>query len=326
MENNENSSRSLITDNSVRTKVETAKKEGMTRGVIISGIIGIVLVLTTVGIAYNIYEKDMNKQVIVMQVQNEMFTNQLVSRDSVINEWLLTFDQIESDLNQVKQKEQIITVNSGDSELSADRKTQLLNDIKYINTMLDSNRKKIAYLSAQLEKSGGSVKSLQNRIAALETSLMQHESDVAELKQVLVQKDFELGQLNTRMTALDVTIMEQTEKISNQTQKINQAFVTTGTYKDLKERGIITKEGGFLGLGRTESVVKNLADNDFNKIDVTETRTIPVNSKEAKLITSHPSNSYQLVRENEDKIAYIEIKDPEQFWKTSKYAVVEIVK
>jgi hypothetical protein len=326
MENNENSSRNAINDNTVRNRLETAKKEGMTKGVIISGILGIVLLVTTIGIGYNLYEKESNRHVVVMQEQNDSFTSQLVSRDSVINEWLVTFDQIETDLKAVKQKEQIITVNSGDSELSADRKEQLLNDIKYINTLLDSNKKKIASLSAQLEKSGGSVKSLQIKVAALEASLMQHETEVAELKQVLVQKDFELGQLNTRMTALDVTIMEQTEKISSQTQKINQAFVTTGTYKDLKERGIVTKEGGFLGLGRSESMVKDLADNNFDKIDVTETKTIPVNSKEVKLITSHPVDSYQLVRENEDKIAYIEIKDPEQFWKISKYAVVEIVK
>jgi hypothetical protein len=33
-----------------------------------------------------------------------------------------------------------------------------------------------------------------------------------------------------------------------------------------------------------------------------------------------------MVPEAGDKIAYIEIKDPETFWKISKYAVVEIGK
>jgi hypothetical protein len=33
-----------------------------------------------------------------------------------------------------------------------------------------------------------------------------------------------------------------------------------------------------------------------------------------------------MVHEGEKNIAYIEIKDPEQFWKISKYAVVEIIK
>jgi hypothetical protein len=55
-------------------------------------------------------------------------------------------------------------------------------------------------------------------------------------------------------------------------------------------------------------------------------KTIPVNCKNAKLITEHPSGSYEMIRENEKQIAYIAIKDPEEFWKISKYAVVELIK
>jgi len=49
-----------------------------------------------------------------------------------------------------------------------------------------------------------------------------------------------------------------------------------------------------------------------------------VNSKDAKLITSHPSGSYEIIAEGENMIAGIEIKDPDEFWKISRYAVVEI--
>jgi hypothetical protein len=33
-----------------------------------------------------------------------------------------------------------------------------------------------------------------------------------------------------------------------------------------------------------------------------------------------------LIKENENQVAYIAIRDPEEFWKISKYAVVEIIK
>ena len=53
-------------------------------------------------------------------------------------------------------------------------------------------------------------------------------------------------------------------------------------------------------------------------------KSIPVNSKNAKLISEHPNNSYKFIRDANKKIESIEITDPAQFWKISKYAVVEI--
>jgi hypothetical protein len=62
------------------------------------------------------------------------------------------------------------------------------------------------------------------------------------------------------------------------------------------------------------------------QIDITVTKSIPVNSKSAKLISEHPANSYQFIRDKDKKIVSIEITDPAQFWKISKYAVVELTK
>ena len=105
---------------------------------------------------------------------------------------------------------------------------------------------------------------------------------------------------------------------------MNKAYMTSGTYKDLKEKGVLSKEGGFLGLGRKELLNGNLTENQFTRIDITEMKSIPVNSKDAKLITEHPKSSYEMIRDNNNKIASIEITDPVQFWKISKYAVVEV--
>jgi hypothetical protein len=33
-----------------------------------------------------------------------------------------------------------------------------------------------------------------------------------------------------------------------------------------------------------------------------------------------------MVKENEKQVAYIAIKDPDEFWRISKYAVVELIK
>jgi hypothetical protein len=105
---------------------------------------------------------------------------------------------------------------------------------------------------------------------------------------------------------------------------MNKAFYVCGTYKDLKAKGLLTKEGGFIGIGKTETLTGNFSDNLFVQIDITQTNSIPVDSKNAKLISDHPEASYEFLRDADKKILSIEIKDPALFWKSSKYAVVEL--
>jgi predicted Zn-ribbon and HTH transcriptional regulator len=310
----------------VSYKLKAAKRKGATKGALISGFVGLAVLITAIVVAHSNMTKERTVQMALMETQKTAFTRQVTERDSIINDWLLTFDQIEKDMNLIKQKENILTVKSTESEFSNDKRHQILEDIKQINTLLENNKKKIASLSAQLKNSGNTIKDLQIRIASLETTVKQYETDITQLKETLALKDFEIGQLNNKMTALETTVTEKDAQISNQTVKMNEAFFTSGTYRELKDKGIVSKEGGFLGIGRKESLVGNINDNLFSKVDVREIKTIPINSKNVKLITEHPANSYALIPEGDNKIAYLEITNPDQFWKISKYAVVEIIK
>jgi SMC interacting uncharacterized protein involved in chromosome segregation len=179
-------------------------------------------------------------------------------------------------------------------------------------------------LNEQLKKSGGTIKGLQNKIADLEAAMKKSEIEISDLKTALTEKNFKIEQLNGRVTDMQVAIEQKDETISTQTAEINKAYVTAGTFKSLKAKGLVSKEGGFLGLGKNKSLQENFPDSLFSQIDITVTKTIPVNSKSAKLLTEHPTGSYAMIHEDKDKIAYIEITDPNQFWKISKYAVVEV--
>jgi chromosome segregation ATPase len=311
--NDEKSKNNILDENATLWKKEKkARKDGIAMGVLIW---------------VNSYVKHQRSENNAMlEDQKTVFTEQLTSRDSVINEWVLTFDQIEKDLATIKEKEKIINTASSDREFSKDKKQQVLKDIEYINTLLEKNKKKIASLSAQLNKSGLTIKSLETKVAELEASMAQRETEIADMKNTLAAKDFEINQLNGKMSDLQVAMIQKDDTINAQTREMNTAFVVTGTYKSLKEKGVLNKEGGFLGIGRKESLVKDFSDSTFAQIDITQTRTIPVNSKDAKLVTDHPSSSYEMIRDNSNKIAYIEIKNPEEFWKVTKYAVVEIKK
>jgi hypothetical protein len=311
----------LIRENENRLRQEAVKK-----AVVTTSVIGFVVVLIAVLIAYLIYNRDHKELLGQMESQKNSYTEQLTSRDSSIGEWVTTFGEIEKNIGLIKEKEHIISTNSATGELSRNNKQQILDDIKYINTLLDQNKKKIASLNSQLNKSGGTIKGLQSTITGLEASVKQSESDITELKADLLKKKFEIEQLNTEKTDLQGTIVQKDEKISNQTFEMNKAFIASGTYKELKAKGLLTKEGGFIGLGKTKTLATSFPDSVFMQIDVTVTKSIPVNSKNARLISEHPANSYQIIRDKDKKVESIEITDPAQFWKISKYAVVEITK
>ena len=88
----------------------------------------------------------------------------------------------------------------------------------------------------------------------------------------------------------------------------------------LIEQKVITKEGGFVGLGRILKLMEDFNKDYFTKIDITELKEIPLNFKKVKLVTTHPSSSYTL--KGEEPIEKIVINDATEFWSASKYLVI----
>jgi preprotein translocase subunit Sss1 len=313
-------------DSVIRDNEKKSGKEEFKKGVVTTSVVGFIILVVIGIIVYLLYHHEHNIMLSQMETQKDSLTDKITARDSVIGEWITTFDEIEKNIAMIKEKEHIISMNSSNNELSKDKRQMVLDDIQYINSLLEANKQKIASLTAQLKKSGGTIKALQNKIAELEASVKQSEIEISDLKTTLVSKNFEIDQLNTQNSELKNTIVQKDEKINKQTYEINKAFYACGTTKQLKAKGLLTKKGGFIGLGKTKSLPGSFSDSAFVQIDITVTKSIPVNAKKAKLISEHSASSYKFIRDKNDKIESIEIKDPALFWKVSKYAVVEITK
>jgi hypothetical protein len=325
MKNNDNNTQKVVSEATrIRFAEKTARKAGVAKGVWTTAIVSFMLLVAVAMTSISLYKTEQKNQLAIIESQKLSYTQTISQRDSLINESMQTFAEIEKNLSTIKEKEKIITMQTTDAEYSKDRKEKILQDIEYINTLLDQNKKKIVSLTAQLKNSGGAIKGLQLKIAELEASMKLREGEVSDLKTALVEKDFEIGQLNTKMNDQQLAITQKDETISTQTYEINKAYVASGTYKDLKAKGLLYKDGGFLGLGKKELLQSDFADSLFTQVNISELKAIEVNSKDAKFITEHPSSSYAMVRDNNNMISSIEIKNPEEFWKISKYAVLEV--
>ena len=87
---------------------------------------------------------------------------------------------------------------------------------------------------------------------------------------------------------------------------------------------VVAKEGGFLGIGKTETLKSGFNKSVFNKIDITEVKSFPINGKKVELVTNHPQDSYTFEKVDEKQIESLVILDPEKFWNSSKYLVVMV--
>jgi hypothetical protein len=90
----------------------------------------------------------------------------------------------------------------------------------------------------------------------------------------------------------------------------------------LKEKGVINKVGGFIGLGKSTKLNDDFNKDYFTKIDVSAVSSISIGAKKAKLLSNHPTSSYKLV--GEKSVEKIEILNAEDFWSNSKYLVITI--
>src|ERR1035437_6065031 len=258
-----NNQKSLSEATRIRLAQKEARKNGLIRGVWITASLGLVTLIIVIVMNNSKFDTENKNKLAYIDSQKKAFTELLTTRDSTINEWVITFDQIEKDLDKVKEKENVITVKSAGKELTASKKEMILKDIEYINTLIDQNKKKIIQLSAQLKNSGNEIKGLQLKVEELEASMKLRENEIADLKGSLTQKDFQIGELNTKMTAQDLAITQKDEQIAKQTDQKNTAFFVSGTYKDLKAKGLLSKEKRFLGLGKNENFPGDYKDNLF---------------------------------------------------------------
>jgi hypothetical protein len=295
------------------------------KGLIAILIVSLLLVLVIGAIVLTRNHNKTEEQATTLENQKFELSEQLSQRDSIINEWVLAFNEIESDIRKITARENLLSLQSMNPEISNDKKQEILKEIQYIRELIDQNKKKIVSLNSQLRKSGVNIAGLQAQVDTLSVTITQRDNDISSLRMELVNRDFEIGELHREVDTMKSTLADKELMITKQTDQMNKGYVVSGTYRDLKDKGLLEKEGRILGLGGKESLKENsLKDELFTEVDITETKTIPVNSRSAKLVTDHPTNSYELIKDASDMISYIEIKDPELFWKISKYAVVEV--
>ncbi len=242
-------------------------------------------------------------------------------RESSVNDFMNSFNEVERNLDLVSSKQNIIINNSYKNDIKSSQKDRINKEIIAINELMERNTQKIKDLSWKLNRTDKKNKQLAKTIDFLNSQLTQKYAELTELNK-------QLNSLNTQVTLLNVYVdtlsnqnMAQMQTINSKTKQLHTAYYIVGTSKELEKSNLIDKEGGLLGMGKTSKLSENLDRNKFVQIDYTETTTIPVSSKHMNIVTTHPTDSYTLDK-TDKMVNSITITDPEKFWSASKYLVV----
>lgn len=286
----------------------------------------VILIAGIVGTTYIVKQKDARIESLAAE-KSDLY-QQMQQRDSILNDLENTFTEIENNLSFIKEKRNKVSLDQNES--GKNRKQALLEDVNLMNTMLEESEKKIAQLEEKLRKSGINMKAYEKRLQALNETIESQNTEIAELKKMIEDKNVSLAELNSKVENMNKEMQVQADTISHKqnqiirkTDQLNTAHVVTGTFKELKEEGIIDREGGVLGIGSSKAIQENFDPSHFTELDIRKTKTIPLNAKKARVISEHPLNSYSLVEEN-GQVAYLQIENPEEFWRISKYAVIQV--
>ncbi len=278
--------------------------------------IGAVALLTS---CTNVTETE---EYIALQAKNDSLETISSSQEADIMDYLIDFNAVQENLNKIKKRENFISINKKESE-NTNKREQINKDINTIYNLLKENQQKLKSLNNKYRKSGSKNAELQKLIATLNQQISEKNTEIENLNHELKGLNIEIKDLTDALVETETKNENQAKVIENQINELQTAYYVVGSDKELKEHKIITKEGGFIGLGKSSKLDNNFDKEYFTEINTASFNKIAIFAKKAKIITNHPKDSYEF-EGDDNKVDNLIIKDSKAFWSISKYLVIEV--
>ena len=249
-----------------------------------------------------------------LAAKDSLLTMQAQHKDSTIMSYMHSLSVIQTNLDSIKSKEKIITLHG------EDKMGNPVEEIKSLDKLIVRNNREIYHLEKKLKKEGEKNSDLEKIIAHLTKELAEKDAQIVELENKLAKANDSLRVVVHQLSDSIAVINRQRSEINAMRGEINTVYYAIGTMKELKDKGVINKEGGFIGIGRTAEIKQDFNSSYFTQGNLTELHSIALNAKFVKLLPNHSATSYKITGSN--KADSLVITDPSAFWSASKYSVI----
>jgi hypothetical protein len=243
---------------------------------------------------------------------------QVNQKDSNISAYLGEVNQIQDNLDRIKAREKMITINSGET---GSNKQAVVAEVKELDEWIVANDKKMNTLQGRLKKMTAKNANLSNIVMHLSQEIAIKDTEIAMLQANLSKANNDLSTVTASFHDSIVVIYMERAQVADLTSQMNTIYYVSGTMKQLKDNGVIDKQGGFIGIGRTAKVNPEINNSRYTQADLSVLNGISLNGKFKKFITTHPDNSYRITSSSDDNTDYVTITNPTAFWSESKYMV-----
>lgn len=264
-----------------------------------------------------------------LKAENDSLLMELTQRNAELDEMMGTFNDISEGFRQINAAESRVDLQRGAvTEGSLSAKEQITSDIEFIRKQMEDNKEQISKLQAMLKSSKTNSAQLKKAVESLTQELVAKTQRIEELQAELASKNIRIQELDAAVTGLstdkEILTAENEAKsktVSEQDKALNSAWFVFGTKKELKDQNILTNTGLF----KKGQVLK---DSDINKdyftqVDIRTTKEIKLYSKDAEILTTQPTGSYSLEKDDKGQLI-LKINNPKEFWSVSKYLVIQV--
>jgi predicted nucleic acid-binding Zn-ribbon protein len=240
-----------------------------------------------------------------------------LNNDSIVNQYALYIQRIKNNINEINNQESIINNAKSKEELYKTDTTNIINAIKIMSEKLIENESMISELN-------NAVKLEKNKNSQFASKVTDLSSEIAKSNREIYFLREELNSLNSSFEAIFNKYNEQNKKISFLNNKLNEIAYVIGTKSELLDNGVLTKGGGLIGLGKSRKLNSDFNTNYFTFSSKQDLKSIVLGYKSVKLMTPHPSESYKISKNINELIDSLLIVNVENFWKNSKFLVLEV--
>lgn len=251
-------------------------------------------------------------------------------KDGEIDALFETLSEIENNLTEISSRySQISNLRQQHPEKNASVKNQVTDQLAVIENMMAQNKSKIANLNSKIATLGAENTKLQEFVESLNARMAEQETQINSLMNELTISKETIKKLSSNVNELtqsnqekDARIAQQQEEMAYLADQSHKAYYVVGNYDDLKDKGIVSKDGGLLF--KSQHATNNVNVKNFNLIDKTKVTTIDINLRKVRIVSSHPKDSYEIVYDESDsKLAkQLVIKDVNAFWSNTDFLIV----
>ncbi len=250
---------------------------------------------------------ELKERIAVLEQENEAYRKKEVKLNSSIKDYRKFLKGLNNNLKEIDISSSIIGKLDSEINKDANIQSEIKSRLKAVDELIKNSKLKIFALDAQLNALRKASREKSEEILALEAELGEAILD-------LLKRENEYLEISQKLD-------EQVALTKDLNAILNRAYYYIGYPKELKEKGIIENEGGFIGLGRVKVINANAPDSLFTQIRKDEMDSLLFSAKKIELVTPHPENSFIIKSKNYQHA--LVIKDKEKFWATGNYLIIQ---